>query len=187
MTEITTIPQGKIKLTLAEYLDLPDDGMRYEIYDGDLFMTPAPTPQHQSVSTKLVNKLFIALQETGKGRIFHAPIDVLLDTHTIVQPDLVFVKKEHFERIGPRAIEGAPDLVIEILSPSTRRRDVLTKSGLYSRFGVPEYWMVDPEVDRLDVYRLENGIYALAGSFSSPATVRLPGYPEIELEWLFDR
>lgn len=147
------------KLAYSELLAMPDDGNRYEILDGELAVTPAPTTRHQKISRRLHFILYQAIELTGRGEVYYAPTDVLLDEHTVVEPDLLVVLRGGAASIEERYISGPPDLVIEILSPSTRRRDVLAKATLYARFGVPHYWQVDPEVDRIELLALRDGAY----------------------------
>src|SRR3989442_10194004 len=131
------IPPGPIKLTYEDYVDLPDDGKRYEILDGELEVSPAPAPRHQGVSRNLLLILQGHVQERRLGTIYYALIDVLLADTSIVQPDLIFVAAGRESIITARAIEGPPDLVVEILSPWSVRRDRRTKAKLYARFGIP--------------------------------------------------
>jgi Uma2 family endonuclease len=178
--EAPSIQPGQNRLSIDEYADLPDDGKRYEIIDGVLHVTPAPAPRHQRISRNLETLLIRALQDTGQGEVFDAPIDVVLDRHTVVQPDILFIRSERLGIIGEKNIEGPPDLVIEILSPSTRRTDVLLKGTTYARFGVASYWIVDPDLDRVELYRLDpsTASYTLAAMVSSPAVAapeELPG------------
>ncbi|MHB8879399.1 MAG: Uma2 family endonuclease [Myxococcaceae bacterium] len=175
------MPPGRFKLTVDEYMELPNDGKRYQILDGELDVTPAPSPRHQKISRKLQVILMRALEETGLGEVYNAPIDVILDKHNVIQPDLVFIRKERMEMVGPKNIQGVPDLLVEILSPSTRRTDVLVKSRIYASFGVPSYWIVDPDLDRLELFRLEAGTYVSAGLYSSPAVVTPAEFPGLEI------
>jgi Uma2 family endonuclease len=174
------IPPGPLKLGLAEYLELPNDGKRYQILDGVLDVTPAPTPRHQQVSKRLQARLMQAL-EPDEGEVFNAPIDVVFDAHNIVQPDLLFIRKGRLNIVGPANIQGAPDLVVEILSPSNRRTDVVTKSLVYARFKVTSYWIADPEVDRLELFRLKGGAYKLAATGSLPKVMKPAEFPGLEL------
>lgn len=176
-----SIPDGPYRLSVDEYLELPDDGKRYQILDGVLDVTPAPSPRHQRVSRRLLWHLMAELERKGKGEVFNAPIDVVLDRHSVVQPDLVFLRAEHAHEVGERGIEGAPDLVVEILSPSTRRTDVLTKSALYARFGIAEYWIVDPDIDKVEVYVLRDGRYVLTSSVSAPEALTSESYPGLAI------
>jgi Uma2 family endonuclease len=182
-----TIPRGPFKLTIDEYRELPNDGKRYQILDGDLDVAPAPGSRHQRVSRNLEFILVRDLHRRGTGIVHHAPIDVILSRHDIVQPDIVFVRRERRDIVTPADIEGAPDLVVEIVSPSTRRTDVLVKSRLYARCGVPLYWIVDPDIDRIETFRLEGGAYAPEAAALRPDVLRPPSFPglEIPLEEIF--
>ena len=172
---------GHIRLTYEDYLTLPDDGKRYEIIDGGLAVTPSPATRHQTASRRIQHKLMSALEDTGRGFVFDAPMDLILDKENVVQPDLVYISAENKKIIERKNIQGVPDLLVEILSPSTRRRDVLVKSVLYARFGVPSYWIVDPEIDRIETFQLENGSYKPSGVFSAPEVMHPPEFPDVEL------
>src|SRR2546430_9358807 len=124
------IPPGPIKLTYEDYVDLPDDGRRYEILDGDLEVSPAPAPKHQAVSLNLVWILHGHVQERGLGSVYYAPIDVILADTSIVQPDLVFIATGRESIVSGRGIEGPPDLAVEILSPWSVRRDPVANTAL---------------------------------------------------------
>ncbi|MEZ4240347.1 MAG: Uma2 family endonuclease [Myxococcota bacterium] len=165
------------RLGYAEYARLPDDGRRYEIIDGALHVSPAPRPRHQTVSRRLQFALYTALELEQGGQLYNAPIDVLLGPHDIVQPDLVYLTADQLHLVTDRAIEGVPALVVEILSPSTRRRDVLVKSEVYRRYGVPRYWMVDPEIDRIEGLLLAEGAYRPEFVASSPEVIPALGVP----------
>lgn len=180
-----SIPQGPYKLGLEEFLCLPDDGRRYEILDGELAVTPAPRPRHQRLSQRLETILIARLQDTGLGEVFHAPVDVVLTDHDIVEPDILFIRRDRLHIVGELRIEGAPDLIVEILSPSTRRRDVLVKPALYARCGVPHCWIVDGDIDRLERYELDPGppaSYRLVAADSAPAVVEPEGFAELRVD-----
>jgi Uma2 family endonuclease len=153
---------------------LPSDGKRYQIIDGELDVTPSPVPRHQRISRRLARILEDGLAEGGRGEVFHAPIDVVLDRHNVVVPDIVFVSRERAGIVGEKFIGGSPDLLAEILSPSTRRTDVRVKSELYARFGVPWYLIVDPDIDRIEVFRLAGRSYELLRSSQAPGELELP-------------
>ncbi len=164
---------------------MPEDGKRYEAIDGDLYVTPAPKPRHGRIAYELVQALHPLLVRPGHGCVFFAPIGVEFpDTEEGVQPDILFIANERLDIIGEDWIRGAPDLVIEILSPSTARRDRTLKLNLYQRQGVAEYWIVDPETKTVEVW--------VPGA-TEPATYadRLPvrlgdtGVGEIELADVF--
>lgn len=176
------VPPGLIKLTYDEYVELPNDGKRYEVLDGELAVTPAPTTTHQVVSRDLEFMLHAHTRKTGAGAVYYAPIDVLLAPTTIVQPDLVFVAAARRAIVTERAIEGAPDLVVEILSPSTSRQDRVTKAALYARFGVRFYWIVDPTARTLEEYALAQDTYRLVAVYSGPAVARTELFPDLEID-----
>jgi len=146
--------------TYEEYYRLDDD-QRYEIIDGNLLMAPAPDTSHQS----WIGELHIILQNHVKGRrlgkVFVSPVDVVLDAENTVQPDLVFVSSANLGIIQHRAIFGSPDLLVELVSPSSVRRDRYDKKELYARFGVKEYWIGDPANKAIEVLSLKEGRYEL--------------------------
>jgi Uma2 family endonuclease len=145
----TAIP----KLTYDDFLSFPDDGQRHELIDGEHFVTPSPATVHQRLSVRLVRALGDYLDATGLGQVYHAPFDVVLSSHDVVEPDLLVVLDEQLDVLTPQHVRGAPAIVIEILSPGTRRRDETLKRDLYARAGVREYWMVDPDARTIRVCR----------------------------------
>ncbi len=151
----------KKKYTYEDYLKMPDD-QRYELIEGDLLMTPSPVTKHQRVLRKLAVVLENHASTHDFGEVFFAPYDVYLDNMNVVQPDILFVSKERLNIIGEKNIQGAPDLVIEILSESTAYRDLVQKKKLYARHGVIEYWIVDPMEETVDIYLLKDMAYVLA-------------------------
>ena len=148
----------KRKLDYEDYAGIPPDRNRYEVIDGDLAVAPAPSPVHQRVSRRLQRMLEDYFHTRGLGEVFNAPIDVILTSHDVVQPDLVVATPG---QVSARGIEGAPLLVIEILSPSTAGQDRTVKARRYAALGVVHYWMVAPEARGLECYRLAAGEYAL--------------------------
>jgi Uma2 family endonuclease len=141
-----------IRLTHSDYLAFPDDGRRHELIDGEHVVTPAPLERHQRVSRRLLVAIDRHVDANGLGEVFHAPFDVILSDHDVVEPDLLFVSSER-RAIVHGWVYGAPDLVIEILSAGSRRVDRGTKLHLYDRFGVREYWLVDPDANTVAVHR----------------------------------
>ena len=141
-----------------------DDEQRYEVINGELLMVPGPGTFHQSIVGALFIRLTRHAEESGAGTVFVSPLDVVLDDINVVQPDVLFIRNDHLEIIDPRAIRGVPDLVVEILSPGTRRRDRMVKAQLYARAGVPEYWIVDPPARCIEVFSLGETGYALHSS-----------------------
>jgi len=163
----------RVKLTYADYLIAPDDA-RYELLDGELIMAPAPNIPHQDSLFDLGVELKLLMRSTRMGRVFIAPVDVVLSDTDVVQPDLVFVSSERSDIITVRNIRGAPDLVVEILSPSTAERDRIFKRALYARHGVKEYWMVDTELRLIRQLLLDGDEFRLAGVFGMGDTLVSP-------------
>ena len=161
------------KFTYADYLNAPDDA-RYELLDGELIMAPAPNIPHQDSLFDLGVDLKLLTRRTRIGRVFIAPVDVVLSDTDVVQPDLVFVSSERSHIITQRNIRGAPDLVIEILSPGTAERDRTLKCALYALHGVKEYWMVDTELRRIYQLILDADEFRLAGVFGMGDTLVSP-------------
>ncbi len=141
------------KLTYEDYALLPPDGERHEIVDGDHCVSPAPQTRHQRISMRLSLSLGAFAESSGLGEVFAAPLDVVLSRHDVFQPDLIFVSNERAAIVTEKNVQGAPDLVIEILSESTRRLDESRKLARYGLFGVRECWFFDPATARVRVYR----------------------------------
>jgi Uma2 family endonuclease len=160
---------NRVKLTYADLLALPDDGLRHELIDGEHFVTPSPGSAHQLIAGNLHFLIRTYLVGHPIGVIMLAPFDIVLTDFDVVEPDLIYFSKPRFEEIvGERSARGAPDVAVEVLSPSTRRRDEITKRRLYERTGVREYWVVDPELETVKLYRAAEG--------------RLVKEPELSLE-----
>jgi Uma2 family endonuclease len=178
-----------IRLTYDDFMGFPDDGRRHELIDGEHVVTPAPVRRHQQLSGRLFLALGNHLQLHPVGEVYAAPLDVMLSEHDVVEPDLLFVSNERRDLLEDR-VHGAPDLVVEILSPSSRRTDEVTKRHLYDRFGVREYWVVDPDIDVVKVYRRgDDGAFVRAAELSREdggvlETPLLPGL-SIDLRALF--
>lgn len=145
------------QLTYADYAALPDDGLRWELLDGELAMTPAPKTRHQEVLRRLVVYFSQLLERHGGGRVFMAPFDVVLAETVVVQPDLVFVADADVHRITEANLQGPPSLVTEVISDPTR--DLVRKRELYARFAIREYWAVNPDLDRVEVFNLAGDTY----------------------------
>ncbi|MCC6630021.1 MAG: Uma2 family endonuclease [Chloroflexi bacterium] len=160
-------PQGA--WTYDDYCALPDDGRRYEIIDGVLYMTPSPKEAHQAISALLTAHLMTHVQFRGRGRVYAAPFDVRLGPGNVVQPDVIVVRNDNLSIITPDNIVGAPDLVIEIASPSTTGYDRRQKQDAYAAAGVDEYWLIDPAARTIEVLRLEDGAYRSLGAFRNGA------------------
>jgi len=155
-----------VKLTYEDYLLLPNDGLRHELLDGEHYVTPSPSLKHQKVLLNLTLLIGNWLAANPVGQILFAPFDVVLSLFDVVVPDLVYISNQRAPKIlDPAKAQGAPELVVEIVSPGTRQRDETTKRRLYERFGVTEYWVVDPELDVVRVYR--RGV----GGFTRPIEI----------------
>ncbi len=141
------------KLTYDDYLLIPEDGRRHEIIDGELYVNPAPNMRHQTVSMNLTLALGAFVRAHRIGYLYYAPCDVVLSQLDVVQPDIMFISAAREELLTSANVQGAPDLVIEILSPSTRRLDLQLKRKRYDLFGVDEYWIVDPENETVAIHR----------------------------------
>jgi Uma2 family endonuclease len=176
------IPPGRIRLCYDDYVGLPADGRRYEILDGELFVTPAPSSRHQQVSINLAFLLVQHVRARHLGRILDAPIDVIFEPTTVAQPDIVFIRTERDAIVADRGIEGSPDLVVEILSPSSVRQDRITKAALYARFGVPYYWIVDPDAGTVELYELAGDAYRLVAKESGDARIRPALFPGLAID-----
>jgi Uma2 family endonuclease len=185
----STAPAVSKDWTYERYLALDDD-RRYEILDGELIMTPAPSTLHQQMATELGYQLVGFVKEHNLGRVYYAPTDVVLAPKQVVQPDLLFVRADRVaEVVGERAIQGTPDLVVEIISPSSTHTDHFRKRVLYERFGVPEYWIVDPANRSIEVLTLrEEGyeLFSFAAESGSVSSHVLPGL-SVTLEELLPR
>jgi Uma2 family endonuclease len=175
------IPKGKIVLTYEDYVLLPNDGKRYEILEGELTVTPAPSTKHQTASVNLLVLLSQYIKERDLGKLFHAPIDLILESTSVLQPDLLFVSKARKNIITERAIEGAPDLVVEILSPTTSRTDRVTKAQIYARHSVPAYWIVDPEREAIEIYVLETDGYRFTATLQGTTPIAAPPFTELKI------
>ena len=151
------------KTTGLTYVDLeafPDDNFRRELIHGELVETPAPSTRHQAVVAKLVHRLSTHCESHG-GQVFPAPTDVYFSDDSVLEPDVLYVRPEHAARVEERFVRRSPDLVVEVSSPSTRHLELVRKRDLYERYGVPEYWYVDLDADRVEAYRLREGRYGV--------------------------
>ena len=146
-------PKARLKFTVKDYMSMPGD-KRYQLLDGEMILAPSPTTRHQTI----VQRLNLALQEFVAagflGQLWFAPLDVILSDHDVAQPDILFVSNERSSIITDANIQGAPDLVVEILSPGTVEFDRGYKLALYGRHGVREYWLVDPDAETVEVLTL---------------------------------
>ena len=179
-----SMPHGAT-YTYADLLEMPDDNVRREIIDGELIVSPSPVTRHQVVLGRLYLVFGNHLAEHGGGRVFFAPLDIVLSDTNVVEPDLFFVADDQLEILTSKNVSGVPALVVEVLSKP--RMDRVRKRELYARFGVPEYWIVDPEADRVEVYLLATNGYdkpSIVEPGDTLAYERLPGLT-VDLSALF--
>ena len=176
---------SKTALTYRDYEALPADGRRYEIHDGELSVTPAPSFDHQLILMNLLRVLFQHVPAVVPGLIMAAPLDVILADSpaetSIVQSDILYIAPDRMARATRRGLEGGPTLAVEILSPSTRTIDRVSKRALYARYDVPYLWIVDPEARTIEAFTLERGRYVVAVTASGSASVDLPPFTGLAL------
>ncbi len=178
------------RLTYEDYLQFPDDGKRHEIIEGNHYMTPAPRTKHQRISGNLATAMISFSKQYKLGLVLTAPCDVILSDENVVQPDILFVSIARAAIVTEDNIQGGPDLIVEILSESSRKKDEVTKRKLYERFGVQEYWIVDPELEIVRVFKLAQHRYGRASELSKETndvltTEFLPGF-ECAVSELFE-
>ncbi len=146
------------KYTYKDYLQIEDE-KRYEVMEGGLIMVPAPLTIHQRISRNVESILCNFVKENRLGEVLYAPTDVVLSEDVVVQPDILFISKERLNIIEEAAIMGSPDLIVEVVSPSSASYDTIEKRGVYEKYGVKEYWLVFPQEKAIEVLTLENSIY----------------------------
>ena len=168
----------RAKLTYRDYLAMPDDGKRYQLIDGELYMTPSPNRAHQRAVGNLHILLRERIEKTGLGEVYLAPFDVVFDQMNVVQPDLLVVGIERLAIITEANVRGVPDVAIEVLSPSNKRFDREKKLQLYRRVGVPELWYFDPADRTAEVFHAEaEGRCVLAAKLSGDEAIRSAVFP----------
>ena len=172
--------QLKARLDYDDYCAIPPDGKRYELIDGRVHVAPAPSPRHQRVSKRLQRFLEEYFEAPGRGEVFNAPIDVILTRHDVVQPDLVVVTDP--SQVSERAVEGAPTLLVEVLSPSTTAYDRTTKAQRYATLGVAHYWIADPAARTVECFRLHEAPYTSVASFAAADTLTHPDFPGLRFD-----
>jgi Uma2 family endonuclease len=166
----------------VSYADLeraPEDGRRYELYDGEVFVVPAPLPRHQVVALRIYEMLAVYVRERG-GFTVVSSIDIAFSEYDVLQPDVIYFSADRANLVDlDRVIKHAPDLCVEVLSPSTAATDRGKKMQMFARYGVTEYWIVDPAAETIEVYELRSGAYELALTADGDSTVTpasLPGH-----------
>lgn len=176
------------KLTYEQFRQLPDDGKRYELIQGEVHVTPAPATRHQATVQNLSGNLWPFVMKNGLGEVWTAPLDVRLSPDTAVQPDIVYISNARSEIIREDFIAGSPDLVVEILSPSTAAHDRATKLRMYAEAGVPEVWYIDPLAKTVEVFTLKGKKYLLDRTLAGDDVLTSSLFPgwQLALKDLFD-
>ena len=177
------VTKPRTRLTVRDYLAIPeDDENRYELIDGELYMAPGASWEHQESIINLGSTLRDFVRANRFGRVVASPVDVYLSNEDVFQPDIVFVSVERMDIIHRSGVHGAPDLVVEMLSPSTERRDLTIKRERYEMFGVREYWLADTIGKTITVLRARDGVFELVGVFGEGMTVETPLIPGLVVD-----
>ena len=172
-----------VRLTVQDYLNIPEeDENRYELINGELYMAPAPSWEHQESSGNLYSILRAFVLANLLGRVVYSPIDMFLSDGDVFQPDIVFISNERLGIIHSDGIHGAPDLVIEVLSPGTERIDRTLKSERYEMFDVSEYWQANPIAKTILVLRARDGAFERVGLFTEGMTLETPLLPGLRVD-----
>jgi Uma2 family endonuclease len=171
----------KTRMTWNDYAALPDDGRRYEVIEGELIVSPAPTFRHQEVVAELTMTLRSYAETHGLGKVVASPVDVRLDEHTVCQPDILFIRKDRLSIVADQVM-GAPDLVIEVLSPWTADTDRRRKAKLYAKFAVPHYWIVSPQDEAVILYRLAGDTYERVAMYQGADRFEAEPFAELTID-----
>ncbi len=172
--------RANVRFTYHDYVQLPED-KRYEILEGELCVVPSPNIKHQRVSGNLEMALRQYARGTKSGEVLDAPCDVILSEENVVQPDILYVRKERAGIVGEANIQGPPDLAVEILSPNNRNKDLEVKRKIYARCGVQEYWIVDPDAETIEVLVWNESGYVRAGAYGKGDRLASPLLPDLNL------
>ncbi|MBI4279865.1 MAG: Uma2 family endonuclease [Armatimonadetes bacterium] len=171
-----------VRYTYREYRDLPEsETKRYELLEGELVMVPSPGKAHQEAVGNVFACLRAFVKERDLGAVYVAPFDVILSEHTVVQPGVIYVVKSRTHIIKSEGVQGSPDLVVEVISPTTRERDLVTKRLIYGRHGVKEYWLVHPDQRIVEVFRLSGTELAPIATYAAAETLESPLLPGLAL------
>jgi len=169
------------RLTYDDLRQIAPDRNRYELIEGELFVSAAANTEHQRKTGRLFRRLAEHVEQQDLGEVFIAPCNVVFDPNTVLQPDIVFVSKARRSIVKVACIEGAPDLVVEVTSDSSRTIDRFVKRDRYAEFGVQEYWLLDPFEPRIEVLRLEGGKYRVLAAFGPGDTLESPTFPGLRI------
>jgi Uma2 family endonuclease len=166
-----------IKYTYQDLRNAPEDRQRYELFEGELIVTPSPGTKHQIISSRLFDRINTYVKERNLGRTLYAPLDVYFDEETVVQPDLLFVSTARSSIVEENRIKGAADMIVEILSLRTADRDRGFKFRRYETEGVTEYWIIDPDKAAVEVYTLSTEGFKLYGKYTGNALLTSALFP----------
>jgi Uma2 family endonuclease len=167
--------------TYEDYAAIPDDGKRYEVVNGVLFMSPAPDKWHQKTVGRIFRYLSAHIEDTGIGEVYIAPFDVELAPNIVVQPDVLVLLKPHLGKATDKRVIGAPDLVVEVASPSTAIYDRREKLDAYIQAGVAEYWIVEPATHSVEVLTIEANAFSSRGIFEGKTTLTSKVIPDFSI------
>lgn len=169
-------PQPRSGLAYEDYLKI-DDEQRYELIEGELIVVPSPNFLHQHLSAAIEAQLREHVKKHSLGLVLDAPFDIVPAENVVLQPDVIYLSRERYPLLTGNCLKGAPDLAVEVLSPSTSRRDRLQKSRLYLRYGVKEYWVADPASQTVEVFSAREDGWLLAGSYGPGDVIVSPLLP----------
>ncbi len=173
--------QGKKQVTYQDYRQLPPDDFRHQLIEGEIVMTPASKVVHQIVKNNWLKAFQKFVESQQLGLVLDAPCDVYLDEHNVVQPDVFFISRDRLAIVTEEIVKGAPDLILEVLSPASAYYDLVEKKALYARFGVKEYWIVDPKWQWAEVYWNANNAFQLHQRAEKEGGVHSRLFPEFEV------
>jgi Uma2 family endonuclease len=165
------------RLTYEDFCLLPSNGRRYEVIEGDLFVTPAPRLLHQTIVIRLGSALLNFVEKNAMGKVFTAPVDIVLSEFDIVEPDIVYISKSRASILTEKNLQGAPDLAVEVLSEASEKTDRTIKLKLYGKCGVQEYWIIDPDGPSAEIYRCGKEGLSLVAKLSAGDDLTSPMFP----------
>jgi len=172
-----------VRYTYQDYINLAESEVkRYELIDGELYMVPSPTPRHQDIVLNIASIMREFVIANDLGKISVSPLDVILSNDDVLQPDIMFITKERLDIVAENNIQGAPDLVIEVLSPGTAGRDRTIKRARYARFGVREYWIVEPISRSIEVLRASREGFETVRVYADGTNLESPVLPNLRLD-----
>jgi Uma2 family endonuclease len=181
MVNVAVVKPHKKHWTRRDVVADPNSPERYEVIEGELYLPPTPTMGHQDVVLNLATLLKQYVDERDAGKVAIAPLDVIISEDESLQPDILFIAKDRLD-IVKDYVEGPPDLVVEVASPSTSSRDRVVKSRVYARFGVPNFWIVDPSDKTLLAFELSEGNYVLVGAATGDEEFTSEVFPDLKIE-----